>query len=543
MSGGGPSGGGPGSSGRARTSSFAEPGGGGGGGGGGPGGSASGPGGSGGGKASVGAMGGGVGASGSGGGPSGSGGGGSAGAGAGTSFPPPGVKLGHRKKQLEVHRAVSHRDLGSRGSRIKELGGSHPLEFRIRITSIREAEVTGPILPVSSIKVPGDSGKVTTVVATLGQGPERSQEVAYTDIKVIGNGSFGVVYQARLAETRELVAIKKVLQDKRFKNRELQIMRKLDHCNIVRLRYFFYSSGEKKDELYLNLVLEYVPETVYRVARHFTKAKLIIPIIYVKVYMYQLFRSLAYIHSQGVCHRDIKPQNLLVDPDTAVLKLCDFGSAKQLVRGEPNVSYICSRYYRAPELIFGATDYTSSIDVWSAGCVLAELLLGQPIFPGDSGVDQLVEIIKVLGTPTREQIREMNPNYTEFKFPQIKAHPWTKVFKSRTPPEAIALCSSLLEYTPSSRLSPLEACAHSFFDELRCLGTQLPNNRPLPPLFNFSPGELSIQPSLNAILIPPHLRSPAGPTTLTSSSQALTETQSGPDWQAPDATPTLANSS
>lgn len=72
-----------------------------------------------------------------------------------------------------------------------------------------------------------------------------------------------------------------------------------------------------------------------------------------------------------------------------------FPSAKQLVRGEPNVSYICSRYYRAPELIFGATDYTSNIDIWSAGCVLAELLLGQPIFPGDSGVDQLVEIIKV----------------------------------------------------------------------------------------------------------------------------------------------------
>ena len=76
------------------------------------------------------------------------------------------------------------------------------------------------------------------------------------------------------------------------------------------------------------------------------------------------------------------------------------------------MSYICSRYYRAPELIFGATDYTCQIDVWSAGCVLAELLLGQPIFPGDSGVDQLVEIIKILGTPTRDQIREMNPNYT-----------------------------------------------------------------------------------------------------------------------------------
>ena len=112
---------------------------------------------------------------------------------------------------------------------------------------------------------------------------------------------------------------------------------------------------------------------------------------------------------------------------------------QHLVRGEPNVSYICSRYYRAPELIFGATDYTTNIDVWSAGCVFAELMLGQPIFPGDSGVDQLVEIIKVLGTPTREQIKEMNPNYTEFKFPQIKAHPWQKVFRARTSPEAIDL--------------------------------------------------------------------------------------------------------
>ena len=166
---------------------------------------------------------------------------------------------------------------------------------------------------------------MTTVVATPGQGPDRPQEVSYTDTKVIGNGSFGVVYQAKLCDSGELVAIKKVLQDKRFKNRELQIMRKLDHCNIVRLRYFFYSSGEKKDEVYLNLVLDYVPETVYRVARHYSRAKQTLPMIYVKLYMYQLFRSLAYIHSFGICHRDIKPQNLLLDPDTAVLKLCDFG--------------------------------------------------------------------------------------------------------------------------------------------------------------------------------------------------------------------------
>ncbi len=162
------------------------------------------------------------------------------------------------------------------------------------------------------------------------------------------------------------------------------------------------------------------------------------------------------------------------------------------------------RYYRAPELIFGATDYTTNIDVWSAGCVFAELMLGQPIFPGDSGVDQLVEIIKVLGTPTREQIKEMNPNYTEFKFPQIKAHPWQKVFRARTSPEAIDLVSRLLEYTPSARITPLQACAHTFFDELREPNTRLPSGRDLPPLFNFTEAELKIQPTLNAQLVPQH---------------------------------------
>lgn len=383
---------------------------------------------------------------------------------------------------------------------------------RPRTTSFAEGNKGPPSVPFQGPKISSskDGNKITTVIATPGQGPDRPQEVSYMDTKVIGNGSFGVVFQAKLCDTGELVAIKKVLQDKRFKNRELQIMRRLEHCNIVQLKYFFYSSGEKKDEVFLNLVLEYIPETVYKVARHHSKQKQTIPISYIKLYMYQLFRSLAYIHSLGVCHRDIKPQNLLLDPETGVLKLCDFGSAKHLVRGEPNVSYICSRYYRAPELIFGATDYTTNIDVWSAGCVLAELLLGQPIFPGDSGVDQLVEIIKVLGTPTREQIREMNPNYTEFKFPQIKSHPWQKVFRQRTPEDAINLVSRLLEYTPGARITPLQACAHKFFDELRDPNTRLPNNRELPPLYNFTEHEMKIQPELNGKLIPGHYRGDSG---------------------------------
>jgi glycogen synthase kinase 3 beta len=119
----------------------------------------------------------------------------------------------------------------------------------------------------------------------------------------------------------------------------------------------------EQSEVYLNLILEYVPENLYRCSRSFAKVKQQMPMLEVKLYMYQCLRSLAYIHSMGICHRDIKPQNLLLDPARGILKLCDFGSAKILVKGEPNVSYICSRYYRAPELIFGATDYTTFIGI------------------------------------------------------------------------------------------------------------------------------------------------------------------------------------
>uniref|UniRef100_A0A915EE10 Protein kinase domain-containing protein n=1 Tax=Ditylenchus dipsaci TaxID=166011 RepID=A0A915EE10_9BILA len=150
---------------------------------------------------------------------------------------------------------------------------------------------------------------VTVTAASPTSGSDRNVELQYADTKVIGNGSFGVVYLAKLVQTNEDVAIKKVLQDKRFKNPEI----------------LFYSNGDKKDEVYLNLILEYVPETVYRVARHYAKQRQIIPILYIKIYMYQLFRALAYIHTIGICHRDIKPQNLLLNAQTSVLKLCDFG--------------------------------------------------------------------------------------------------------------------------------------------------------------------------------------------------------------------------
>ncbi|KAI8068529.1 kinase-like domain-containing protein [Gongronella butleri] len=360
--------------------------------------------------------------------------------------------------------------------------------------------------PMSGLKITGepDPHKVFKVDAKDGRSDEDIQ-LHYAHYKVAGNGSFGVVYQAKLLRTGEDVAIKKVLQDRRFKNRELQIMKSVNHPNIVALRAYFYNNGDsKKDEVYLNLVLEYIPETVYRTTRQYAKAKQPMPILNVKLYTYQLLRSLAYIHSLGICHRDIKPQNLLLDPSTGILKLCDFGSAKVLVAGEPNVSYICSRYYRAPELIFGATSYTVAIDIWSAGCVMAELMLCQPLFPGESGIDQLVEIIKVIGTPSKQELYAMNPNYTEHKFPHINSHPFAKVFRQRTPAEAVDYVALMLKYDPTTRLSAMDALAHPFFDELRDPNATLTDHKPLPPLFNFTEHELSIKPELNRTLVPPH---------------------------------------
>jgi len=234
--------------------------------------------------------------------------------------------------------------------------------------------------------------------------------------------------------------------------------------------------------------MDYMPENSYKTIKDYKSKKKYVPILLVQLYAYQLFRAIAYIHALGICHRDIKPQNLLIDPQTHLARLCDFGSAKKLLRTEPSITYICSRYYRAPELIFGATDYTNAIDIWSSGCVVAEFLLGEPLFPGESNTDQLVEIIKVLGTPTRQEIKAMNGSYTSYKFPQIKAYPWHTIFPKHVSDVTIDFIRSVLTYDPTKRLHPLKALLHPFFNDLRKESTRLPNGGELPDLFNFTPG-------------------------------------------------------
>lgn len=125
------------------------------------------------------------------------------------------------------------------------------------------------------------------------------------------------------------------------------------------------------------------------------------------------------------------------------------------------------------------------------GCVFAEMLLGQPLFPGESGVDQLVEIIKVLGTPSKDNIMRMNPNYTDFKFPQIKPCAWDKIFKSKASCDALDLIDKFLIYNPEERTKPLDVLSHNYFDELRDERAKLPDGTQLPDIFNFTYDEIN----------------------------------------------------
>ena len=345
----------------------------------------------------------------------------------------------------------------------------------------------------------------TVVSSTLGT-------TTYDALRVIGHGAFGCVFLAKVEETEELVAIKRVFQDMRFKNRELHIMRILSQNNhphpfIITLKNHFFSgrggsagshsneaftissdsarslskdsmAGDETEEAeknivsfdatngnstYLNLVMEYMPETMYNLIKQYARTKRTMPIEETRIYMYQLARALAHIHALGICHRDVKPQNLLINPLTFTLKLCDFGSSKVLAKGEPNVAYVCSRYYRAPELIFGCNDYSQSVDIWSFACVLAELLLGAPMFTGNSGVDHLVEIIKVLGSPSKNDLRSLNPAYQEFQFPNIRAHDLSSIFAENVDANAIEVVSGALKYVPAHRCSAIEIITQPFF--------------------------------------------------------------------------------
>ena len=315
----------------------------------------------------------------------------------------------------------------------------------------------------------------------------KQSDLEFPKNNVIGMGAFGKVRLAIIKETGEKVAIKKVFQDRRYKNRELPIMKELHHPNIVELKSYYCTKAENcnDDEFYLNCIMEYVPQTLSDLISQNRKNHTKFDKLLLKIFSYQMLKCIGYLHSLGICHRDIKPQNILINPEDYTLKLCDFGCAKHLVKTESNIAYICSRFYRPPELVLGATFYTTQVDVWSMGCVIAELILNKPIFAGKSASDQMKEIMKILGTPKQEEIKTMNDKF-KGKLPKIEGKSWKDVFKGKTNDELyIDLVSNLLVYEPLKRFSPYQALLHPYFDDLKKKDAKIPKH-----LFEFKQCEI-----------------------------------------------------
>ncbi|KAJ4827045.1 hypothetical protein Tsubulata_030793 [Turnera subulata] len=314
--------------------------------------------------------------------------------------------------------------------------------------------------------------------AVKGWVPRRAD--SFEKLEKIGQGTYSTVYKARDLESGKIVAMKKVRfvnmdpESVRFMAREIQILRKLDHPNVMKLEGIVTSrmSGN------LYLVFEYMEHDLAGLAARpgvkFTEPQ-------IKCYMKQLLSGLEHCHRKGVLHRDIKGSNLLIG-DNGVLKIGDFGLATffQPNQNQAMTSRVVTLWYRAPELLLGATEYGAAIDMWSAGCILAELLAGKPIMPGRTEVEQMHKIFKLCGSPSEEYWKNKKlPHATSFKPQQPYKRRTEEVFKN-FPPAALALVDKLLAMEPEDRGSATAALGSEFFrtEPLACDPSSLPKYPP-----------------------------------------------------------------
>ncbi|KAI4495890.1 hypothetical protein M0802_008296 [Mischocyttarus mexicanus] len=217
----------------------------------------------------------------------------------------------------------------------------------------------------------------------------------YENIEVVGEGSYGVVMKCRHRETGQVVAIKKFLeteedvQVRKLALREIRILKKLRHENLINMIEVF----RRRKRFYL--VFEFLDHTVLDELERTADG---LGIEVSKRYIFQVLRGLNFCHNNHIMHRDVKPENVLVSSN-GVIKLCDFGFARLVGSSKESCTdYVATRWYRAPELLVGDSKYGREIDVWAVGCLYAEMMTGDPIFPGESDIDQIYRITKVLGS-------------------------------------------------------------------------------------------------------------------------------------------------
>ncbi|CAN1196586.1 Probable serine/threonine-protein kinase At1g54610 [Linum perenne] len=302
----------------------------------------------------------------------------------------------------------------------------------------------------------------------------------FEKIDKIGSGTYSNVYKARDLLTGKVVALKKVRFDNlepesvKFMAREILILRRLDHTNVVKLEGLVTS----RMSCSLYLVFEYMEHDLAGLAASpdvtFTETQ-------VKCYIQQLLSGLEHCHKRGVLHRDIKGSNLLIDNE-GVLRIADFGLASFFDpnRRHPMTSRVVTLWYRPPELLLGATEYGVGVDLWSAGCILAELLAGKPIMPGRTEVEQLHKIYKLCGSPSDEYWKKSKlPNATLFKPREPYKRSIRETFKD-FPRSSLPLIETLLAMDPAERQTATAALNSEFFttEPYACEPSSLPKYPP-----------------------------------------------------------------